>query len=68
MAWFNPTPREISALEQIETAMQDSELDTPRREQLLKRLWANLEDAHGSRILSVVSPEGNVIQSPFEMS
>lgn len=68
MAWFNPTPREISALEQIETALEDSELDDPRRQQLLRRLWANLEEAHGSRILSVVSPEGNIIQSPFEMT
>ena len=66
MAWFSPTPMEISAIEQIETAFQDSSLYETNREKLIKKLWANLEKAHGSRVLSLVSPEGIVIQSPFE--
>jgi hypothetical protein len=57
---------EISAIEQIETAFQDSSLHDNQRESLIKRLWADLEKAHGSRVLSLVSPEGVVIQSPFE--
>jgi len=66
VAWFSPTPMEISAIEQIETAYQDSSLYDEQRERLIKKLWANLEKAHGSRVLSLVSPEGIVIQSPFE--
>lgn len=66
MAWFSPTPMEISAIEQIETAFQDSSLYEKHREKLIKKLWANLEKAHGSRVLSLVSPEGIVIPSPFE--
>jgi hypothetical protein len=66
VAWFSPTPMEISAIEQIETAFQDSSLYETHREKLIKKLWANLEKAHGSRVLSLVSPEGIVIQSPFE--
>ena len=66
MAWFSPTPMEISAIEQIETAFQDSSLRDNQRESLIKKLWADLEKAHGSRVLSLVSPEGVVIQSPFE--
>ena len=66
MSWFSPTPMEISAIEQIETAFQDSSLRDTQRESLIKKLWADLEKAHGSRVLSLVSPEGVVIQSPFE--
>jgi hypothetical protein len=66
VAWFSPTPMEISAIEQIETAIQDVSLYEEQRESLMKKLWANLEKAHGSRVLSLVSPEGIVIQSPFE--
>jgi hypothetical protein len=66
MAWFSPTPAEISAIEQIETVYHDDSLQGDRREKLIRRLWADLEKAHGSRVLSLVSPEGMVIQSPFE--
>jgi len=66
VAWFSPTPMEISAIEQIETAYQDSSLYEEHREKLIKKLWNDLEKAHGSRVLSLVSPEGIVIQSPFE--
>lgn len=68
MAWFNPSPSEISTIEQIEAAILDSGLDETRRQKLMQKLWAQLEQAHGSRILSVVSPEGQIIQSPFEVS
>lgn len=66
MAWFSPTPREISAIEQIETAFMDASLFEAHREKLIKKLWKELERAHGARVLSLVSPEGIVIQSPLE--
>jgi hypothetical protein len=66
VAWFSPTPAEISAIEQIETVYHDTNLHDDRREKLIRSLWAQLEKAHGSRVLSLVSPEGMVIQSPFE--
>lgn len=66
MAWFSPTPMEISAIEQIETAFHDSGLNDSHRESLIRKFWAELEKAHGSRVLSLVSPEGTIIQSPFE--
>lgn len=66
MAWFSPSPAEISAIEQIETVYHDTSLHEDRRDKMIKRLWAELEKAHGSRVLSLVSPEGMVIQSPFE--
>jgi hypothetical protein len=66
VAWFSPSPMEISAIEQIETAFQDSSLQENQRDSMIKQLWAKLEEAHGSRVLSLVSPEGAVIQSPFE--
>ena len=65
MARFDPTPAEISAIEQIETAFNDDTLADERRYKLLKRLWAQLERVHGSRVLMLQSPEGQVIQSPF---
>lgn len=65
MTWFSPTPREISTIEQLETALRDNSLNAARRDQLLRKLWKELEEAHGGRILSVVSPEGQVIQNPF---
>ena len=61
MAWFSPTPAEISAIEQIETALHDSSLQGDRREKLIRHLWEVLEKAHGSRVISLVSPEGMVI-------
>jgi hypothetical protein len=66
VAWFSPTPAEISAIEQIETVYHDNTLQNERREKMIRNLWAQLEKAHGSRVLSLVSPEGMVIQSPFE--
>jgi len=65
VARFDPTPAEISAIEQIETAFNDDTLADERRYKLLKRLWAQLERVHGSRVLMLQSPEGQVIQSPF---
>jgi hypothetical protein len=65
MTWFSPTPREISTIEQLETALRDTSLNAASRDQLLRKLWKELEAAHGGRILSVVSPEGQVIQNPF---
>jgi hypothetical protein len=66
MAWFSPTPLEISAIEQIETAFDDPTLHEIEREDLLRRLWVRLERAHGGKVLSLVSPEGIVIERPFE--
>ena len=65
MAWFTPTPMEISAIEQIETAFHDSSLTENQRQGLIEKLWVRLERAHGSKVLSLVSPEGAVIERPF---
>jgi len=32
----------------------------------MTELWTRLENLHGSRVLTLVSPEGTVLQSPFE--
>jgi hypothetical protein len=65
MAWFTPTPMEISAIEQIETAFHDDNLRDDQRQGLIEQLWVRLERAHGSKVLSLVSPEGAVIERPF---
>ncbi|MBL8117826.1 MAG: hypothetical protein J0L63_05810 [Anaerolineae bacterium] len=65
MAWFTPTPSEISAIEQIETAFHDDSLTDDQRQRLIERLWIRLEYAHGSKVLSLVSPEGAIIERPF---
>ncbi len=65
MAWFTPTPAEISAIEQIETAFHDDTLTENQRQGLIEQLWVRLERAHGSKVLSLVSPEGAVIERPF---
>lgn len=65
MAWFTPTPMEISAIEQIETAFHDDSLTENQRQGLIEHLWVRLERAHGSKVLSLVSPEGAVIERPF---
>ena len=65
MAWFTPTPMEISAIEQIETAFHDDSLTENQRQGLIEKLWVRLENAHGSKVLSLVSPEGAVIERPF---
>ncbi len=65
MAWFTPTPMEISAIEQIETAFHDDSLTENQRQGLIEELWVRLERAHGSKVLSLVSPEGAVIERPF---
>lgn len=65
MAWFTPTPLEISAIEQIETAFHDATLHEEDREYLIRKFWAKLEQAHGSKVLSLVSPEGAIIERPF---
>ena len=65
MAWFTPTPMEISAIEQIETAFHDDSLTENPRQGLIEQLWVRLERAHGSKVLSLVSPEGAVIERPF---
>ena len=65
MARFDPSPIEISAIEQIETVFNDTTLEQARREKLMQQLWSQLERVHGSRVLMLQSPEGQVIQSPF---
>lgn len=65
MAWFTPTPSEISAIEQIETAFHDECLADDQRQRLIARLWDRLERAHGSKVLSLVSPEGAIIERPY---
>ena len=64
MARFDPSPAEISVIEQIETAFNDDSLAESSRFKLLKKLWVQLERVHGSRVLMLQSPEGQVIQSP----
>jgi hypothetical protein len=64
VARFDPSPAEISVIEQIETAFNDDSLVESRRAHLLKKLWVQLERVHGSRVLMLQSPEGQVIQSP----
>jgi hypothetical protein len=66
MAWFCPTTAEISCIEQIETVVLDTTLTESERRDLMERLWNRLETLHGSRVLTLVSPEGTVLQSPFE--
>lgn len=66
MAWFTPTPLEISAIEQIETAYVDATLTDDERQELMAQMWVKLERAHGSRVLSLVSPEGDVIERPLQ--
>lgn len=68
MARFEPTPIEISAIEQIETAYNDDSIEHEQRANLLQALWSRLEKVHGSRVLMLQSPEGQVIQSPFGQS
>jgi hypothetical protein len=65
VARFDPSPIEISAIEQIETVFNDVTLEQARREKLMQKLWSHLERVHGSRVLMLQSPEGQVIQSPF---
>jgi len=64
MAWFNATPLELSIVEQIETAFSDETIDDAYRAGLMIQLWYELERAHGSRVLSLVSPEGAIIERP----
>ncbi|HUN08451.1 MAG TPA: hypothetical protein PLQ56_17730 [Aggregatilineales bacterium] len=66
MAWFCPTTAEISCIEQIETVVLDTTLTENERQELMTELWTRLENLHGSRVLTLVSPEGTVLQSPFE--
>lgn len=68
MAYFTPTPSEISAIEQIETAHLDPTLSARKRQDLMEGLWVRLEHAHGAKILSVTSPEGEIIQRPLMLS
>ncbi len=63
--WFEPTPLEISAIEQIETAFNDDSLTENQRQDLIQELWIRLERAHGSEVLSFVTPEGAIIERPF---
>ena len=65
MARFEPTPIEISAIEQIETVFNDDTIGQDYRAKLMQKLWARLEQVHGSRVLMLQSPEGEIIQSPF---
>ncbi|HEX2908948.1 MAG TPA: hypothetical protein VHO69_18895 [Phototrophicaceae bacterium] len=65
MAWFDPSLAEMSLIEQIETAYYDTEIHEEWRRRLLKKLWAQLENMHGDRVLHLVSPEGDVIRSPL---
>ncbi len=65
MAWFTPTPIEISCIEQIETAFFDDTLTENQKQRLLEDQWLRLERAHGCKVLSLVSPEGAIIERPL---
>ena len=64
MAWFDPSPAQISLIEQIETAYYDTCIQERERRQRLEALWTRLETMHGDRVLHLMSPEGHVIRSP----
>lgn len=66
MAWFDPSVAEIATIERIETVYFDYTLTEEKRSKLLKRFWAELEILHHDKISFLVSPEGKVLQSPFE--
>ena len=66
MAWFDPSISEIAAIERIETVYYDYTLTEEKRSRLLKRFWAELEILHQDKVSFLVSPEGKVLQSPFE--
>lgn len=65
MAWWTPTHLETSIMEQIEAAHLDYTIDDSYRAGLMITLWAELEQAHGSKVLSIESPEGEIIERPF---
>lgn len=65
MAWFDPSPAEMSLIEQIETAYYDTSILERERRKLLTSLWSELECRHGDQVLRLVSPEGKVIYSPL---
>ena len=65
MAWFDPSPAEMSLIEQIETAYYDTCIQERDRRKLLHGLWMRLEAMHGDQVLRLVSPEGQVIFSPL---
>ncbi len=65
MAWFDPSPAEMSLIEQIETAYYDTFIQERERRNLLTKLWSELECRHGDQVLRLVSPEGQVIYSPL---
>ncbi len=64
-SWFTPTPSELSAIEQIETAFHDDDLTENQKQDLIKEQWKRLERAHGSKVANLVSPEGAVIERPL---
>ncbi len=66
MAWFDPSLAEIATIERIETVYFDYTLTEEKRGKLLKRFWAELEILHQDKVSFLVSPEGKVLQSPFE--
>jgi hypothetical protein len=66
MAWFDPSVAEIATIERIETVYYDSSLTLEQRGKLLKKFWAELEILHQDKVSFLVSPEGKVLQSPFE--
>ena len=65
MAWWTPTHLETAIMEQIETAFSDETIDDSYRAGLMIQLWAELERARGSKVLSIESPEGAIIERPF---
>lgn len=65
MAMWIPNVQEISVIEQIEAVFYDDTLDTNEQHYRLCELWRQLERVHGSRVNSVTSPEGMVIERPF---
>jgi hypothetical protein len=68
VAQFDPTPRELSTIEVIETVYNDREMPKDERKQLLQSLWAELEKIHRDTVLMLRSPEGQLIHSPFQHS
>jgi hypothetical protein len=66
VAWFDPSISEIATIERIETVYYDPTLSKEQRGKLLKKFWAELEILHQDKVSFLVSPEGKVLQSPFE--
>jgi hypothetical protein len=64
--WYDATSAEMVAIERIETVYYDRTLSDEQRGKLLKKFWAELEIHHQDKVYYLISPEGAVLESPFQ--